>query len=447
MTRASRFRSDLNLTSWGRVLRAPHEVARPRFRDELTGLFDGAVKPGLDRLAIGLGRSYGESGLNGDHAVIDMTRLDRFTALDTTSGVVRAEAGLTLSAVARKVVPLGFFLPTTPGTRFVTLGGAVANDVHGKNHHRAGTFGTSVRRLGLLRSDGTRLKLSADENGDLFAATIGGLGLTGVIEWVEFQLTRIPSACIDQETIVFGNVDEFFALASESVASHEHTVAWVDCTATGADLGRGIFSRGNWAVTGGLKPHAERPKIQVPFTAPGFALNPLTLRAFNAGYFAYSAWRAGASTTPYASHFYPLDAIADWNKLYGPKGFYQYQAVLPHDVARDAVRAMLEIIAASGQGSLLAVLKTFGELRSPGLMSFPRPGATLALDFRNRGSATLKILSQLDTIVREAGGALYPAKDGRMPVEMFRASFPNWERMTEFKDPMINSTFWRRMTA
>lgn len=403
-----------------------------------------AIDADMTLLAGGLGRAYGDSGLNEGGAVIDLRAMDRVLGFDPLTGVLRAEAGISLDAVIRRVTPHGWFLPTTPGTRFVTLGGAVANDIHGKNHHRAGPMGCWVRRLGLWRSDRGLLELSPEHEGELFSATLGGMGLTGVILWVELQLVRIGSAYLDQETIPFRRLDDFFFLARDSEAVFEHTVAWIDCTAHGDSFGRGLFTRGNWRDDGRLTLHAERPRLALPLDLPNAALNPLTLKLFNARY--YSRGRNGQrfSVDHYASALYPLDAIGQWNRLYGARGFYQYQCVVPPETAPDAVASLLDQIARSGQGSFLAVLKTFGAKTSPGLMSFPMPGATLALDFPNLGDKTHALFGRLDDILRQAGGRLYPAKDGRMPPAMLRAGYPNLERFAQLRDPRFSSSFWRR---
>jgi FAD/FMN-containing dehydrogenase len=430
--------------SWGRVARGLEYVAAPRFQDEAVRACAAAVEAGMTLLAGGLGRAYGDSGLNAGGAVIDMRALDRVLAFDAQSGVLRAEAGLSLDQLIRRVTPHGWFPPTTPGTRFVTLGGAVANDVHGKNHHRSGTLGCWVRRLGLWRSDRGLLELSPENEPELFAATLGGMGLTGAILWVELQLVRIGSAWLDEETVPFQRLDEFFALACDSEAGFEHTVAWIDCTARGDQFGRGLFSRGNWRDDGRYTLHAERPRRTLPLDLPNAALNPLTLKLFNARYYNRGKSRPRFNVEHYAGALYPLDAIGQWNRLYGPRGFYQYQCVVPPETAPDAVAALLDQIASSGQGSFLAVLKTFGAKASPGLMSFPMPGATLAMDFPNLGDATHALFGRLDDIVRQAGGRLYPAKDGRMPPAMLCAGYPNLERFAQLRDPNVSSSFWRR---
>lgn len=433
------------MTSWGRVRRLRASLATPAFLDQIPRVLN--AEPGRKLLGVGLGRSYGDSGLNEGGAVVDMTALDRVIAFDPQSGVIRAEAGLSLSELLRIVVPHGWFLPTTPGTRFVTLGGAVANDVHGKNHHAAATFGAAVRRLCLHTSTAGALEISPAGNSDLFRATVAGLGLTGLIAWVEVQLVRIPGAYLGAENVAFTGYAEFAAIARESADSHEHTVAWIDCT-TGQDgrSTRGLFSRANWLPDGLYHVHDDRTRAAVPFQMPGFTLNPLSLKAFNTLYYHAGRLKQGRQRVHYAPFFYPLDAVRNWNRVYGDAGFYQYQCVVPPAGADVAIPAMLGEIARSGQGSCLAVLKTFGDKPSPGLLSFPMEGVTLALDFPNRKARTHRLFERLDAIVAEAEGRLYPAKDGRMPQALFRAGYPELERFSTHIDPQFRSDFWRRMT-
>ena len=435
------------ILSWGRALRAQHIAFAPSWRDELAATLReaAAARPGRGMLPVGLARSYGDSNLNPDGAVVLTPALDRLISFDPATRLLRAEAGTSLAAMLDWLVPRGWFLPVTPGTRHVTLGGAVANDVHGKNHHGAGTFGRWVRAIGLLRSDGSEQVLRPGD--ELFAATVGGLGLTGLITWVEVELMPIASSMIEAEDEVFENLDGFFRIAAAS-EGWDYTVAWVDCLARGKALGRGIFSRGRHAAAGELRARSPSRLLRVPLDAPGFALNRVSVGAFNALYLALGRRRAGRlRTVPYLPFFYPLDGIAAWNRLYGRAGFFQYQCVVPPDAAPGAIREMLQEIAAAGQGSFLAVLKTFGGLASPGLLSFPMPGTTLALDFPNRGAATLGLLARLDAIVRAARGRLYPAKDGRIPPDMFRTGYPDWERLARAMDPRFSSAFWRRVSA
>lgn len=433
-------------TSWGRVRRVPHAIARPRYLDELPDLLAG--RDARKVLAVGLGRSYGDSIVNGDGCLVDMSGCSRIQRFDREAGILQAEAGLSFDEALRVIVPAGWFLPTTPGTRFVTLGGAVANDVHGKNHHAAGAFGCSVRRLGLLRSDGSEHTLEAAAGSSLFRATVGGLGLTGIITWVELALARVSSAHLAVERVPFPDVKSFFRLAAEAGPTHEHTVAWIDCANGGKALGRGIFQRANWADAGGLAPHPAKIGATVPLEAPTFALNGLTVRAFNALYWRLQRLGPARTTQHYGPFFYPLDAIAHWNRLYGRRGFYQYQCVVPPRDAEAAVVEMVRQIARAGAGSFLAVLKTLGPRASPGFLSFPCEGATLALDFPNRGARTLDLLARLDAVVAEAGGRLYAAKDGRMPAAMFRAGYcSHLPRFAAEIDPAFGSEFWQRVSA
>ncbi|WP_238734879.1 FAD-binding oxidoreductase [Rhodopseudomonas infernalis] len=434
-------RSDL--LPWGRTPRLAMRAARPAFRDELGGLIRTGAADDHGVLAVGMMRSYGDSCLNGDGSVIEMSGLDHLISFDRQTGVIKAEAGVTLDEILRVAIPAGYFLPVTPGTKFVTLGGALANDVHGKNHHHAGTFGRWVRQFTLARTDGSERVVGRDDTSGLFAATIGGLGLTGVITRVTLELMPIASSRIDLQTVPFGKLSEFFSLAAESEPSHDYTVAWIDCLAQGSKLGRGIFTRARHSLDGELRV-SDKKGPSIPVEAPGFLLNRLSLAAFNEAYYRI-AGRPRATSSCYDPFFYPLDAIGGWNRLYGRLGFYQYQSVVPAAVAEVATTAMLQTIAAAGQGSFLAVLKTFGDVPSPGLLSFPMQGTTLALDFANRGRSTLSLLDKLDAIVREAGGRLYPAKDGRLPPAMFRAGYRALDQFTPHMDPGLSSTFWRRM--
>lgn len=398
----------------------------------------------------GNGRSYGDVCLNPDGSVLDCRGLRRLIAFDPQTGILRCEAGILLSDILDFAVPRGWFLPVTPGTRFVTLGGAIANDVHGKNHHLEGTFGRHIVQFELLRTDGARLLCSKAENRDWYSATIGGLGLTGVITWAELRLKPIQSSFIDQETIRFGSLGEFGQLSEESDQSFEYTVAWIDCTATGSSLGRGVFFRGNHGESMESTTRyrtADPPGLRVPITPPFSLVHPLIVRIFNALYYRRAALRRRQERVHFGPFFYPLDSIRDWNRIYGRRGFYQYQCVIPLSEAEPALSEMLRRIAAEGEGSFLAVLKRFGDVLSPGMLSFPREGFTLALDFPDRGTRTLGLLDRLDEVTVAAGGAVNPSKDARMGPETFRASFPDWTRLVAFCDPAFSSGFWRRVTG
>lgn len=417
-----------------------------RWSAEIPALLQSRQRSGITTLAFGNGRSYGDSCLARSNEVLHMRALDKFISADWQNGVVRAECGVTLGELLRLAIPRGWFLPVTPGTQYVTLGGALANDVHGKNHHVRGTFGCHVRCFSLLRSDMGEHICSAEEHADLFAASIGGLGLTGVISWVELQLMPIRGSAIRQTQVRFGSLEEFFALSNELDDQHEYTVSWVDCQAKGSATGRGVFMAGDHVKGGDL--HVAAPvKLRVPFSPPVSVMNSLTLKAFNNAYFYAHKVGRQISRVGYESFFYPLDRILEWNRIYGARGFQQYQCVIPQVCAYDAAHALLGAIAAEGRGSFLAVLKRCGGIASPGLLSFPLEGISLALDFPQQDVANARLFARLDAILREAGGRLYPAKDAHMQGSDFRRAYPAWEQLEALRDPTINSHFWHRVTA
>lgn len=433
------------LMPWGLFPSFPQTPHCCHWRSDLSNLFTQLGKNHSETLPFGNGRSYGDSCLATSDHVLHTRTLDRFIAADWEKGIMTAEAGLTLEELLAVAIPRGWFLPVTPGTKFVTLGGAVANDIHGKNHHRRGTFGRHVSRLSLVRSDRPPLICSRTENTDLFAATIGGLGLTGIIEWVELNLIPIQSSFIDAMHIRFDSLNEFFALSSELDRQHEYTVAWIDCLAKGKSAGRGVYIVGDHSKHGDLFVDDQR-KTRVPFTPPISAMNKLTLRMFNLIYYRSHKSGRNRSVISYEPFFYPLDRILHWNRIYGPRGFQQYQCVIPERFAPSAIRELLHAIAAAGQGSFLAILKRCGESASPGLLSFPFPGVSLALDFPQKEQLNTKLFPHLDTIVRQAEGRLYPAKDAHMSAEDFRHFYPAWKHVEALRDPMLCSRFWKRVT-
>ena len=428
----------VGVCAWGRLERPEHLIHvlsdRHRVADVLRG-----TRPGL---AHGMGRSYGDVCVNPGGALWLTRGLDRFIEFDADSGSLVCEAGVLLRDIQRLAIPRGWMLPVTPGTQLATVGGAIANDVHGKNHHGAGTFGDHVRHIELLRSDGSRIACGPEQNPDWFRATIGGLGLTGVISVAELRLRRTAGPWLLAETLPFRGLEEFFHLADASAPDWEHTVAWIDCRAP--DARRGLFLRARAAETG---PRAEPRSraLAMPFTPPVSLVNRLTLGPFNRVYHRLGKRRTGARLVHYRPFFYPLDHVRDWNRMYGPRGFFQYQSVIPPQAGHEATRAMLDAIAHSREGSCLAVLKTFGERAAPGLLSFPRPGVTLALDFPNRGADTLRLFERLDAIVAAAGGRLYPAKDARMPRHLFEAGYPRLGEFLPYRDPGIGSALSRRL--
>lgn len=438
--------SALSVHSWGNHPPFSQTAHECLWRDDVAEKLAAISADYGTTLPYGSGRSYGDSCLAQSDHVLHLRTLDRFIASDWENGVLVAEAGVTLGEVLNLAIPRGWFLPVTPGTKFVTLGGAVANDVHGKNHHVQGTFGRHVRRFELLRSDQDALVCSPEENSELFAATIGGLGLTGIILWVEIQLTPILSSRLDSTVQRFGNLAEFFALSLEYDQKNEFSVSWIDCTAKGSQVGRGVYTTGNFASEGSLQVESGR-RLTVPLTPPFSLINNLSLRALNG-----ILWRKQPSgkrhvRVGYEPFFYPLDGLLHWNRLYGQKGFQQYQCLIPGfgDQAKAPLHALLNTVAVSGTGSFLAVLKTCADIPSPGLMSFPRAGVTLALDFPQTDLLASQLFPRLDSIVRESGGRLYPAKDAHMSGEDFRRSYPAWSRIEALRDPALLSRFWKRV--
>ena len=430
--------------SWGLYPDHAQTSHQPEWRGEIQkSIVDLSRKYG-PTLPYGNGRSYGDSCLAVSDRVIDMRKLNRFIHVDWKTGIITAESGVMLDEILRLAIPHGWFLPVTPGTQYITLGGAVANDVHGKNHHVQGTFGCHVRRFGLVRSDQTEMICSKDENSMFFRGTIGGLGLTGVITWIELQLLKIESSFIDQTTIRFNSLKEFFALSRELDVVHTYTVAWVDCLAKGAETGRGVYIVGNHSQKNSLELPKKR-KINVPLTPPISLINSYSLRLFNTVFYHKHQVSPCRSIVDYDSFFYPLDGVLHWNRIYGRAGFQQYQCVIPDQEAEYAMRSLLEAIAQSGCGSFLAVLKRCGDIASPGLLSFPFQGTTLALDFPQHHDLH-RLFLRMDGIVRESGGRLYPAKDAHMSSGDFQYFYPQWEELEALRDPAICSRFWQRVT-
>jgi FAD/FMN-containing dehydrogenase len=427
--------------SWGRYPRARHTQVLP-----VSWRSDPPVLAHLAEsvLPFACGRSYGDSCLNDGAALLDVAGLARFISFDESRGLLRCEAGVTLADILALAVPRGWFLPVLPGTRWVSVGGAIANDIHGKNHHRAGTFGTHVSCFELLRSSGERVLCSPESNRELYQATIGGLGLTGLILWAEVRLKPVPGAAIAMERIRFPRLQGFFELSAHD-QDYEYTVAWIDCLARGSRQGRGLFMRGDHAAGASRLPPPGR-RLSIPVGLPSGLINRVTLAGFNALYYRSQLRSKRHSTVGYEPFFFPLDGIADWNRLYGSKGLLQYQCVIP-EPAEAVITAVLDQVAGSRETPSLAVLKRFGPLPSPGMLSFPRPGITLAIDFANRGPSTLALLERLDGLVADEGGAVYPAKDARMSAASFRRFFPAWSSFAPYVDPKFSSSFWRRVTS
>ncbi len=430
--------------SWGRYPQFDQSAVRLRWRSLPLPIPADAQ---ATYLPFGKGRAYGDSCLNPGGLLLDARGLDRFIAFDPVEGILRCESGVLLSEILALAVPRGWFPPVVPGTKFVSVGGAIANDVHGKNHHSAGTFGCHLRCLELLRSDGRRLVCSPTENAEWFQATIGGLGLTGLILWAEIALKRIDNASMDVETIRFAQLDDFFELSAESDRQYEYTVAWIDCMARGKHLGRGLFIRGNHAAPDAAAVEAPRRRVSIPVDLPVTLITRMSARAFNSLHYRMQLRTRSTGLEHYEHFFFPLDGIRHWNRLYGPRGFLQYQCVVPVVEGRGALREIIDRGAHGGIDSFFGVLKVFGNRRSPGLLSFPRPGVTVSLDFYHHGDKTLRLLDTFDEIVLAAGGAVNPSKDARMSEASFKKYFPRWQELESFRDPKFCSGFWRRVTG
>lgn len=427
------------LSSWGRLGTHMHRIVGLTDPARVAPLIGAGQGPGLAR---GMGRSYGDACLNPEGTLWLTEGLDRFVSFDEQSGRLVCNAGVLLRDIQQLSVPRGWILPVTPGTQMVTVGGAIANDVHGKNHHLLGTFGDHVLRLKLIRTDGEVIECSPTQRPEWFAATVGGLGLTGVIVEAEIQLRRVAGPWLDTEIVPYANLDEFFHLADATEADWEHSVSWVDCI-TG-DGGRGLFMRANPAPAQAC-PEPRRRQLTVPVVPPFSLVNKLSVLPFNTAYYRLKKWKAGRSLAHYEPFLYPLDNLHEWNRLYGPKGFFQYQSVVPREVGREAVQSMLREVARHGEGSFLAVLKTFSERPAVGMLSFPRAGVTLTLDLPNKGERTSALLGRLDALVQEAGGRLYPAKDARMPRTLFESGYPRLNEFLKYRDPNISSGLSRRL--
>ncbi|MBO9622448.1 MAG: FAD-binding oxidoreductase [Sphingomonas sp.] len=417
------------LSGWGRYPVATCSVADASTVEDVRRTL--AVSPQL--IGRGLGRSYGDSSLNPDRT-LRFTGMDRVLAFDADTGRTVCEAGLSLDALIDLFLPRGWFAPVTPGTKFVTVGGMIASDVHGKNHHRDGSFCDHVEWIELLLPERGLVRCSRDEHRDLFEATCGGMGLTGAIVRACFRLLRVPTASIRQRTARARDLDALLTLAEESL-DWTYSVAWVDCLAKGRSLGRSVLFLGEHARVDELPaahrsdPLARRARRRksVPLDLPSFVLGPLSVRLFNELY--YFRQKAGEAVVDLDPYFYPLDAVGDWNRIYGRRGFVQYQCVLPLENSRQGLISLLEAISGAGQGSFLAVLKRMGG-QSSGMLSFPRPGYTLALDFP-LAAGTLALLDRLDAITVAHGGRVYLAKDARICAERFAAGYP---RLQEFRD-------------
>ena len=435
------------ISGWGRYPLQTCELERPeRYAD---------LRPTTDTvIARGQGRSYGDASLNENGRVLLTERIDRMLELDVKLGILRAEAGVTLADILPVIVKQGWFLPVTPGTKFVSLGGCIASDVHGKNHHHDGGFGEHVLGIELILADGSQKTCSATENADLFWATVGGMGLTGIIGEVTLKLIPIQTAKMVVSHHAANNLEHLFQLLQDPALDDRYSVAWIDCLASGENLGRGIAMFGHHAssaefsANNPLSTKARRTK-SLPFDFPSWALNPLSINAFNKLYYYRESRKQAPFLADYDSYFYPLDAIGQWNRMYGKRGFVQYQCVIPEATALAGMTALLKELSGSRRASFLAVLKRFGA-EGKGLLSFPMPGFTLALDLPLHDKSLFSLLDKLDAIVLQHGGRIYLAKDARISAESFTRMYPRhaeWLKVKQRIDPAnrFSSSLSRRL--
>ncbi|MBI4937184.1 MAG: FAD-binding oxidoreductase [Nitrosomonadales bacterium] len=435
------------ISGWGRYPVEPCELERPERYADLRP-FEGGL------IVRGQGRSYGDASLNENGRVLLTERVNRLLELDAEKGILRAEAGVTLAEALDVIVPKGWFLPVTPGTKFVSLGGCVAADVHGKNHHCDGSFGDHVLEMEMILADGRRMLCSPAEKPALFWATVGGMGLTGIIGEVALKLTPVQSGHMMVRHHSADNLEQLFQLLEDPATDDRYTVAWLDSLATGQHLGRGIAMFGHHASREELPSGMEsssKPKRShsIPFDFPAFALNSLSIGAFNALYYSREGRKREPFLSGYDPYFYPLDAIGNWNRLYGKRGFMQYQCVIPGSAAFEGIKTVLEKLSGSRRPSFLAVLKRFGA-QGKGLLSFPMAGYTLALDLPIRDEGLFDLLAELDKVVLKHGGRVYLAKDARLSAESFRAMYPrynDWLKIKKAADPknIFSSNLSRRL--
>lgn len=414
------------VTNWGNFPIVEKEI---KSDDHLNNIKE-FIKNHNEVIARGNGRCYGDASLG--EAIFSTKRLNKFISFDRLNGVLECEAGVLLSEILEVIVPQGYFLYVTPGTQLITIGGAIASNVHGKNHHFEGSFCDYVTEFSIMVENGIIMKCSRDQNAELFWASIGGMGLTGIILSAKFQLKNIETAYIRQESIKAENLEEIFQLFEES-ENWTYTVAWIDCLQKGKNLGRSVLMRGEHALKPELSGKQQAQPLQlkkkinptIPFYFPSFALNSLSVKIFNYLYFNKQRGKKVQNVVDYETFFYPLDIINDWNKIYGKKGFIQYQMVIPKNQGKEGMKKILETIGKSGQGSFLAVLKLFGKGNPQAYNSFPMEGYTLALDFKITPQLK-QLVDNLDKIVEEFGGRIYLTKDS-----MSKSSLTNYLKNTE----------------
>ena len=422
--------SCMEVYGWGRFPKASAELLEPVDSEALIKILTAKKKIG-PMIARGAGRSYGDSALSEN--LISSRFLDSFLGLDEKSVTIRCGAGVSLDSILKVCIPRGWFLPVLPGTKFVSVGGAIAADIHGKNQHLDGSFCDHVTEFTLLLASGEKVTCSAQHNSELFHATCGGMGLTGIILDATIKCERVSSVSIRQSSLVANTLSECFELL-EANADSKYSVAWLDCLASGDSLGRSIIylaQHGDEATAVSEPKHRNRRGPTVPLDTPAFLINKFTMGVFNSANFNLKKKGSEEATINYDAYFFPLDIIGNWNRLYGARGFLQYQFVLPCDSAHEGIKQVLMKVSAAGKGSFLSVLKKFGKANA-NLLSFPKDGYTLSLDFKWEKSL-FALLDELDEIVLAHGGRIYLAKDARMSESVFKAAYPAWEKFMETK--------------
>ncbi len=436
------------LSGWGRYPSGTTEVCRP---ERLSDLRE-CLSEGASLVARGLGRSYGDAAFNSAGYTILTERLNRFVAFDAESGVLDCEAGVTVDEILSVLVPRGFFLPVVPGTKYVTMGGALACDVHGKNHHKDGSLSRHVTDFRLLTPSGELVLCSREKHADLFWATVGGLGLTGIVTDLRIKLIPLESSYVSVDYDRAENIDKAIELFHESDENYKYSVAWLDGIVGGRSLGRSVLMRGNPAAAGpatDLSRHSSS-SFSLPDVFPGFLLNRLSVSAFNTVYYRKHPRKARDVLTHYESFFFPLDRLSNWNRLYGKKGFLQYQFAVPYEGGREALIEVLELFTKSRYGMFLAVLKRFGPGEASSALSFPMPGYTLAADLPCRDAGVFDFLNEVDRVVSAAGGRIYLGKDARLAAGAVREMYKGLDAWLELKarvdpDRRLTSDLARRL--